>query len=81
MNNEYHIPNIDSTTITVGKNRLSWAVYYGERSGINLHVSFTNETGMPLQVIETMGLNHDGPIGKQLEDKQFILVGNLRRDK
>jgi hypothetical protein len=64
--------SIDSTTITVGKSRLPWAIYHGERSGIN----FTNETGMPLQVIETMGLNHDGPIGKQLEDKRFILVGD-----
>jgi len=39
---------IDSTTITVGKNRLPWALYHGERSGIKLHVSFTNRMGMPL---------------------------------
>jgi hypothetical protein len=26
--------SIDSTTITVGKTRLPWAVYHGERSGI-----------------------------------------------
>ena len=25
--------SMDSTTITVGKTRLPWAVYYGERSG------------------------------------------------
>jgi hypothetical protein len=31
---------IDSTTITVGKTRLPWAVYHGERSGIKLHVSY-----------------------------------------
>jgi len=68
--------SIDSTTITVGKTRLPWAVYHGERSGIKLHVSFTNETGMPLQIVETTGLKHDGPIGKQLEDKRFILVGD-----
>src|SRR4051794_13280849 len=68
--------SIDSTTITVGKIRLPWAVYHGERSGIKLHVSFTNETGMPLQIVETTGLKHDGPIGKQLEDKRFILVGD-----
>ena len=35
---------IDSTTITVGKNRLPWALYHGNRSGIKLHVSFTNQT-------------------------------------
>nr|WP_146553664.1 IS4 family transposase [Rummeliibacillus sp. SL167] len=68
--------SIDSTTITVGKTRLPWAVYHGERSSIKLHVSFSNETGMPLQIVETTGLKHDGPIGKQLEDKRFILVGD-----
>ena len=66
--------SIDSTTITVGKTRLPWAVYHGERSGIKLHVSFTNETAMPFKVVETTGLKHDGPIGERLEDKRFILV-------
>lgn len=66
--------SIDSTTITVGKTRLPWAVYHGERSGIKLHVSFTNETEMPLQIVETTGLKHDGPVGISLEDKRFILV-------
>ena len=66
--------SIDSTTITVGKTRLPWAIYHGERSGIKLHVSFTNETAMPLQVVETTGLKHDGPIGESLEDARFILV-------
>ncbi|MCM3068649.1 IS4 family transposase, partial [Priestia flexa] len=44
---------VDSTTITVGKTRLPWAVYHGERSGIKLHVSYTPKTDMPLQVVET----------------------------
>ncbi|BAQ08862.1 transposase IS5377 [Bacillus sp. OxB-1] len=68
--------SIDSTTVTVGKTRLPWAVYHGERAGIKLHISFTNDTGMPLRVVETTGLKHDGPIGKKLEDKRFILVGD-----
>lgn len=67
---------IDSTTITVGKNRLPWALYHGERSGIKLHVSFTNQTRMPLQIVETTGLKHDGPVGVELEDKRFILVAD-----
>lgn len=67
---------IDSTTITVGKNRLPWALYHGERSGIKLHVSYTNHTGMPLKVVETTGLKNDGPIGVELEDKRFILVAD-----
>ena len=66
--------SIDSTTITVGKTRLPWAIYHGERSGIKLHVSFTNETVMPLQVVETTGLKHDGPVDENLEDARFILV-------
>lgn len=67
---------IDSTTITVGKTRLPWALYHGERSGIKLHVSFTNSTEMPLKVVETTGLKHDGPVGVNLEDKRFILVAD-----
>lgn len=66
--------SIDSTTITVGKSRLPWAVYHGERSGVKLHVSLTNETAMPLKGVETTGLQHDGPIGEQWEDARFILV-------
>ena len=72
------IPNrlllVDSTTITIGKNRLPWALYHGERSGIKLHISFTPETGMPLDVVETTGLVHDGPVGERLADRRFILV-------
>ncbi|WEZ06598.1 IS4 family transposase [Priestia flexa] len=67
---------VDSTTVTVGKTRLPWAVYHGERAGIKLHVSFTNETAMPLQVVETTGLKHDGPVGAYLEDKRFIFIGD-----
>lgn len=31
-------------------------------------------TEMPLQVVETTGLVHDGPIGEKLADSRFILV-------
>ncbi|MBO0588386.1 MULTISPECIES: IS4 family transposase [unclassified Sporosarcina] len=68
--------SIDSTTITVGKTRLPWALFHGERAGIKLHVGFTNETAMPLKVVETIGSKNDGPIGKELEDNRFILVGD-----
>ena len=72
------IPNqlliVDSTTITVGKTRLPWAVYHGERSGVKLHVSYTPETEMPLKVEETKGLVHDGPVGEKLAESAFILV-------
>lgn len=65
---------IDSTTITVGENRLPWAPYHGKRSGIKLHVAYTPETGMPLEVKETEGLLHDGPAGESLANPAFILV-------
>ncbi|MBK3497148.1 transposase [Viridibacillus sp. YIM B01967] len=65
---------VDSTTITVGKNSLPCTPFHGERSGIKLHVSFTSETGMPLEVKETGGLHHDGPVGESLANKAFILV-------
>lgn len=65
---------VDSTTITVSKNRLPWAPFHGERSGIKLHVSFTPETGMPFEVKETGGLVHDGPAGESLANTTFILV-------
>lgn len=63
-----------STLISSLIEAATWAIYHGERSGIKLHVSFTNETAMPLQVVETKGLKHDGPVGGNLEDARFILV-------
>lgn len=65
---------VDSTTITVGKSRLPWALYHGERSGIKLHVSYFPDTEMPFRVAESTGLKHDGPIGEQLADSRFVLV-------
>jgi hypothetical protein len=65
---------VDSTTITVGKNRLPWALYHGERSGIKLHVSFRPQTMMPHEIVETIGRVHVGPTGELLADERFILV-------
>lgn len=65
---------VDSTTVTVGKTRLPWAVYHGERSGIKLHVSYSPQTEMPFQAVESIGLVHDGPVGEQLVDSRFIMV-------
>ena len=65
---------LDSTTITVEKNRLHWALYHRERSGIKIHVSYTPETCMPLDAMETTGLVHDGTVGERLADPRFILV-------
>jgi len=65
---------IDSTTITVGGNRLPWSLYHGQRSGIKLHVAYTPSTGMPLEVKETTGLVHDGPVGVSLADTDYVIV-------
>jgi len=65
---------IDSTTMTVGKTRLPWAPYHGERAGIKLHVALRAETGQPLNVMETIGSRHDGPVSEQLEHTDYIMV-------
>jgi len=65
---------IDSTTVTVGKTRLPWAPFHGERSGIKLHIAFHTASGQPQNVIETVGSRHDGPVGEELADSAYIIV-------
>ncbi len=65
---------VDSTTITVGKTRLPWAVFHGKRSGIKLHVAYDVAANMPTKVIETKAAKHDGPIGEKLANPDFIMV-------
>ena len=65
---------VDSTTITVGKTRLPWAPYHGERAGIKLHVALQAENGQPLNVIETVGSTHDGPVSEGLKQVEYIMV-------
>lgn len=67
---------VDSTTITVGKTRLPWALFHGGRAGIKLHVALATATEQPLQVIESIGTVHDGQIGEQLVNKDYILVND-----
>ncbi len=65
---------VDSTTVTVGKSRLPWAPYHGERSGVKMHVAYLPEQQMPIDIVETKGLRHDGPVGEQLTNVQHVLV-------
>lgn len=67
---------VDSTTITVGKTRLPWALFHGGRAGIKLHVALVASTEQPVQVIETIGTVHDGPVRELLANKAYILVGD-----
>lgn len=62
--------------VIIRKIRLLWAVHHDDRSGIKLHVSFTNDLGMPLKVDGTTALKHYDSVGKELEDKPFILMGD-----
>lgn len=65
---------IDSTTMTVGKTRLPWAPYHGERAAVKLHVALRAQSGQPLSVTETVGSRHDGPVCESLENPDFIMV-------
>ncbi|UQZ86373.1 Transposase DDE domain protein [Paenibacillus konkukensis] len=65
---------IDSTTMTVGKTRLPWAPYHGERAAVKLHVALRAQNGQPLGVTETIGARHDGPVCESLENPDFIMV-------
>ncbi|MBC2402427.1 IS4 family transposase [Clostridium saccharobutylicum] len=65
---------IDSTTVTVGENRLKWAKFKGEKSGIKLHVALNISNCTPQKVVETIAKKHDGPIGEELVDVNSILV-------
>jgi hypothetical protein len=65
---------IDSTTMTVGKTRLPWAPYHGERAGIKLHVALRAENQQPMKVVETIGSKHDGPVSENLGHTDFIMV-------
>nr|WP_245629311.1 IS4 family transposase [Geobacillus jurassicus] len=60
--------------VTVGKNRLPWAPYHGERAGVKLHVAYSPESSSPADVVETIGLRHDVPVGEQLTNLQQVLV-------
>ncbi|MBE0340413.1 IS4/IS5 family transposase [Paenibacillus sp. 28ISP30-2] len=65
---------IDSTTVTVGKTRLPWAPYHGERAGEKLHVAWDATSGQPRRVEETTAVCHAGPLGEVLTDPSYTLV-------
>lgn len=67
---------VDSTTITVGKTRLLWAPYHGERAGVKLHTALNLAAGIPKKVIETTGLQHDSPVLDELIDNTCIIVAD-----
>jgi hypothetical protein len=56
----------DSTTITVGEGRLSWAKFRGEKAGIKLHVRYDLTREMPERVEESVALVHDSAVADEL---------------
>lgn len=67
---------VDSTKITVGKERLPWAPLKGERAGIKLHVSLVADEGLLHKVTETTGNSHDFKNSPDLIDRRFIVVAD-----
>ena len=65
---------IDSTCITAHKNKMPWAPYLKESSGIKYHVKFAVDSKFPLQVLPSV--IHTGDAVKVLEfiDNNNILV-------
>ena len=50
---------VDSTTVTVGENRLKWAKLKGKKSGIKLHVALNINDFTPQKVVETIACAKD----------------------
>lgn len=65
---------VDSTTMTVGKTRLTWAGFHGNRAGVKLHVQYHVNQGRPSKVEETVARQHDGPVGERLTNPDCILI-------
>lgn len=55
----YFVFAVDSTIITVGKNRLPWAHFRKSRSGVKLHVRLDLATGALVQVETSLARDHD----------------------
>ncbi|NOV01694.1 IS4 family transposase [Paenibacillus planticolens] len=67
---------VDSTKITVGKERLPWAPLKGEKAGIKLHVSIIADAGLLHKVTETTGNRPDLFSCNDVRDDRFILVAD-----
>lgn len=55
----YFVFAVDSTIITVGKNRLPWAHFRENRSGVKLHVRLDLATRALVQVETSLTRDHD----------------------
>jgi hypothetical protein len=67
---------VDSTTITVGLGRLTWAPHKGQKAGVKLHVGIIGDQGELHKVTETTGYEPDLKSCPDLLDRRFILVAD-----
>jgi hypothetical protein len=64
----------DSTTITVGEGRLSWAKFRGGKAGIKLHTRYDLTREMPERVEESVALLHDSAVADELLWEPFTIT-------
>ena len=65
---------VDSTIITVGKNRLPWAHFHGGRSGVKLHARLDVLTRALVQAETSLARNHDLTIVSRLESTPQVVT-------
>ncbi|WP_171056125.1 transposase [Paenibacillus sinopodophylli] len=65
----------------MGKTRLPWAPYHGEKAAVKLHFALWAQNGQPFSVTESIGARHDGPLCESLENPNFIMVMDRAYDK
>lgn len=65
---------VDSTIITVGKNRLPWAHFHGGRSGVKLHVRLDVLTRALVQAETSLARNHDLTTVSRLESTPRVVT-------
>lgn len=65
---------VDSTCLTAHKNKLPWAPYLRESSGIKYHVKFELETELPIQIVISTIHTPDSEKLLEFVDKKYILV-------
>lgn len=65
---------LDSTTISVGENRLVWAGFHSKKTAIKIQVGYDVSGNLPVKVVETIARKPDGAVGETFEDRGTILV-------
>jgi hypothetical protein len=59
--------------MTVGQKRLPWAAYHGKRTGMKLHVAYSPELELPIDVIKTIEFRHNALLEKRSQTNTTFL--------